>query len=130
MPGSSISLQKCGRTKAYILSVCLMALGHCFFAFITPGNWWLFIPFFLTFGLGHCGWLVLNNTLAADFFGARNFATIRGLVHSFSIPVSILLPLCMGHVFDTQGNYQMAYVGVAALVVVGALSLSLVPRKT
>jgi len=29
-------------------------------------------------------------------------------------------------VFDTQGNYQMAYLGVAAFVVVGALSLMFV----
>jgi sugar phosphate permease len=115
-----------GRARTYMYAVCLEGVGLCFLAFVTPERWWLFIPFYLTFGLGHCGWLVLNQTLAADFFGARNFATIRGLVHSFSIPVSILLPLCMGYVYDTQGNYQWAYVGVAALVFAGALSLCLV----
>ena len=117
-----------GRARVYMVAVTLEGIGLCFLAFVTPERWWLFIPFYLTFGLGHCGWLVLSNTLAADFFGAKNFATIRGLLNTFSIPVSIVLPLCMGYVYDTQGNYQMAYVGVAVLVVVGALSLSLVKR--
>ena len=115
-----------GRARVYMVAVTLEGIGLCFLAFVTPERWWLFIPFYLTFGLGHCGWLVLSNTLAADFFGARNFATIRGLLNTFSIPVSIVLPLYMGYVFDTQGNYQMAYVGVAVLVVIGALSLGLV----
>ena len=117
-----------GRARVYMIAVCLEGVGLCFLAFVTPDKWWLFIPFYLTFGLGHCGWLVLNNTLTADFFGSRNFATIRGLVNTFSIPVSIVLPLVMGYVFDTQGNYQMAYLGVAGFVVVGALSLMFVRR--
>ena len=117
-----------GRARVYMIAVCLEGVGLCFLAFVTPDKWWLFIPFYLTFGLGHCGWLVLNNTLTADFFGSRNFATIRGLVNTFSIPVSIVLPLVMGYVFDTQGNYQMAYLGVAGFVVVGALSLRFVRR--
>ncbi len=117
-----------GRARVYMIAVCLEGVGLCFLAFVTPDKWWLFIPFYLTFGLGHCGWLVLNNTLTADFFGSRNFATIRGLVNTFSIPVSIVLPLVMGYVFDTQGNYQMAYLGVAGFVVVGALSLMFLRR--
>ncbi len=120
---------KFGRAKIYMLAVTLEGIGLCFLAFVTPERWWLFIPFYLTFGLGHCGWLVLNNTLPADFFGSRNFATIRGLVNTFQIPVSIALPVCMGYVFDTQGNYQMAYVAIAVLVVAGALSLALVRRS-
>jgi MFS family permease len=117
-----------GRARVYMIAVTLEGIGLCFLAFVTPERWWLFIPFYLTFGLGHCGWLVLSNTLAADTFGAKNFATIRGLLNTFSIPVSIVLPLCMGFVFDTQGNYQMAYVGVAVLVVTGALSLSFMKK--
>lgn len=117
-----------GRARVYMVAVTLEGIGLCFLAFVTPERWWLFIPFYLTFGLGHCGWLVLSNTLAADFFGAKNFATIRGLLNTFSIPVSIVLPLCMGYVYDSLGNYQMAYVGVAALVVAGALSLNFVKR--
>lgn len=119
-----------GRARVYMVAVTLEGIGLCFLAFVTPERWWLFIPFYLTFGLGHCGWLVLSNTLAADFFGAKNFATIRGLLNTFSIPVSIALPLYMGFAYDSAGNYQMAYVGVAALVVTGALSLSFVKRTS
>ncbi len=118
-----------GRARTYMMAVALEGVGLCFLGFVTPERWWLFIPFYLTFGLGHCGWLVLNQTLTADFFGSKNFATIRGLVNTFQIPVSMLLPLVMGYTFDTQGNYQLAYVGVAALVVAGALSLHFVKKE-
>lgn len=91
---------------------------------ITTGNGFGY----LTFGIGHYGWLVLNQTLAADFFGSRNFATIRGLINTFQIPVSIVIPLCMGLVYDSNRNYQIAYVAIAGLVVAGALSLNLVRR--
>ncbi|MGZ8230050.1 MAG: MFS transporter, partial [Burkholderiales bacterium] len=64
-----------GRKQAYMLAVTLEGIGLCFFAFITPERWWLFIPFFLTFGIGHAGWLVLQHTLIADFFGSKRFAT-------------------------------------------------------
>ena len=112
-----------GRTRTYIAAVCLMGIGHCFFAFVTPDRWWLFVPFFLIFSVGHAGYLVLNNTLPADFFGSKNFATIRGLVSALQIPVSVVLPVIMGALYDAQGNYQMAYVGVAVFVILGALAL-------
>lgn len=119
---------KMGRKTLYMLAVTLEGVGLCFFAFVTPERWWLFIPFYLTFGIGHCGWLVLNQTLAADFFGSRNFATIRGLINTFQIPVGIVLPLCMGLVYDANQNYQIAYLAIAVFVAAGALSLNLVRR--
>ena len=117
-----------GRKQAYMLAVTLEGIGLCFLAFVTPGRWWLFIPFFLTFGIGHAGWLVMQHTLIADFFGAKRFATLRGFANTIQIPVSVLVPLFMGYVFDTQGSYDFALLVVAAIVVCGALSLALIRR--
>jgi len=117
-----------GRAKVYMLAVCLEGVGLCFLAFVTPERWWLFIPFYLTFGLGHCGWLVLQSTLTADFFGSKNFASIRGLVSTFSVPVSIVLPMLMGYSFDRMGNYHVAYISIAVFVIAGALSLLFVNK--
>ncbi len=118
-----------GRARTYMLAVTLEGIGLCFLGFVTPEQWWLFIPFYLTFGLGHCGWLVLNQTLTADFFGAKNFATIRGLVNTAQIPIAMLLPLVMGYDFDTHGNYHFAHVGIAMLVIAGAQCLRFAKRK-
>jgi MFS family permease len=117
-----------GRKKAYMLAVTLEGIGLCFFAFVAPDRWWLFIPFYLTFGIGHAGWLVMIQSLPADFFGTKRFATIRGIIIALQIPVSILVPLFMGHVFDTRGNYQLAYLVIGCLTVSGALCLGLVRR--
>ena len=117
-----------GRKQAYMFAVTLEGIGLCFLAFVTPERWWLFIPFFLTFGIGHAGWLVLQHTLIADFFGAKRFATLRGFANTIQIPVSVLVPLFMGYVFDTQGTYDFALLVVAAIVVCGALSLALIRR--
>ena len=117
-----------GSKKVYMIALLLEAIGLCFFAFVTPERWWLFLPFYLTFGIGHAGWLVLFQTLPADFFGTRHFATIRGLTNALQIPVSILIPLLMGFVFDTRGNYELAYLAVACLIAIGALCLALIRR--
>ncbi len=117
-----------GRKNIYMIAVTLEGIGLFFFAFITPERWWLFIPFYLTFGIGHAGWLVMTQTLPADFFGSRHFATIRGLINALQIPVSIVIPVFMGLIFDTRGNYQIAILAVACIVVVGALCLGLVRR--
>ena len=117
-----------GRKKMYMLAVALEGIGLCFFAFVTPERWWLFIPFYLTFGIGHAGWLVMSQSLPADFFGSKHFATIRGLIIALQIPVTILVPLFMGLVFDTRGNYQLAYLVIACITFSGALCLGLSRR--
>jgi MFS family permease len=117
-----------GRKRTYMLAVMLEGIGLGFLAFVTPERWWLFIPFFLTFGLGHAGWLVLQHTLIADFFGAKRFATLRGFANALQIPVSVLVPLFMGYVFDTEGAYDFALLVIAAMVVCGALSLAFIQR--
>jgi len=117
-----------GRKRCYMVAVTLVGTGMFFFAFVTPERWWLFIPFYLTFGIGHAGWLVMSQSLAADFFGSRRFATIRGLINSFQVPVSIVVPLFMGIIFDTRGNYQAGYVTIATVTIVGALCLLFVRR--
>ncbi|MGZ8156865.1 MAG: MFS transporter [Burkholderiales bacterium] len=117
-----------GRKQAYMFAVTLEGIGLCFFAFITPERWWLFIPFFLTFGIGHAGWLVLQHTLIADFFGSKRFATLRGFANAFQIPVSVIVPVFMGYAFDTTGTYQLALLVIAGIVTAGALSLALIRR--
>ncbi|MBI1988242.1 MAG: hypothetical protein HYS65_00655, partial [Betaproteobacteria bacterium] len=78
--------------------------------------------------IGHAGWLVMSQSLPADFFGSKHFATIRGLIIALQIPVTILVPLFMGFVFDTRGNYQLAYLAIACITVSGALCLGLSRR--
>lgn len=117
-----------GRKKAYMIAVTLEGIGLGFFAFVSPDRWWLLIPFYLTFGIGHAGWLVMIQSLPADFFGTKRFATIRGIIVALQIPVTILVPLFMGYVFDTRGNYQIAYLVIGAITVCGALCLALVRR--
>jgi MFS family permease len=117
-----------GRKQTYMLAVTLEGIGLGFLAFVTPERAWLFVPFFLTFGIGHAGWLVIQHTLIADFFGAKRFATLRGFANAFQIPVSVLVPLFMGYVFDTRGSYDVALLAIAVLVVCGALSLALIRR--
>lgn len=43
-----------------------------------------------------------------DFFGRRNFASIRGYVTLFATPGSILGPIFAGMIFDQWGDYTLA----------------------
>jgi MFS family permease len=118
-----------GRKQTYLLAVVLEGIGLCFLAFTTPERWWLFIPFFLTFGIGHAGWLVLQHTLIADYFGSKRFATLRGFANTLQLPMSVLVPVFMGYMFDTAGSYEDALLAIAVLVILGALTLVFIRRS-
>jgi hypothetical protein len=42
--------------------------------------------------------------------------------------VSVVVPLFMGYMFDSEGTYETALLAIAVLVILGALSLLLIRR--
>ena len=52
-----------------------------------------------TYALGHGLYVVLFMTMIADYFGARRFATIRGLAMIPQMPFGMLWPALAAFVF-------------------------------
>ena len=102
--------------------------GLLCFAFASPEDIWLLVPFLILFGIGYGG----NNTLRAsvlrEFFGRNNF----GAIHGFTIGVmalgTIAGPPLAGYVFDHWGNYQVIWFAFVGLAVAALLAVATTPR--
>jgi sugar phosphate permease len=117
-----------GRRRLYMATCVLFPIGLMIFAFLSPSRLWLLPAYYLTFALGHAGWVIGSSTLAADYFGTRRLATIRGLNQSLQVPMSVAVPIFAGGVFDRYGSYQWAFLILGLLGCTALLWFSLVRR--
>ncbi len=80
---------------------------------------WLFVPIF---GVAFGGMGSLFTLVVLDTFGTRAFATIFGLLNFFIMPAALIGPPLVGYSFDASSSYMLAFYGIAALLVVGAVA--------
>lgn len=73
---------------------------------------WVGVVFALLFACGEGGNLVAWG-LIGDYYGRRNYATLRGMVNLISSPLTLPAPVVLGWVFDTTGSYTGALLPVA-----------------
>ncbi len=118
-----------GRRRVYVAGFGFMALGMIAFAFVTPGRFWLIPVVIVIYGLGNAAWIIGASTTPAEYFGTKRFATIRGLMQTMTVPITLAVPLFMGSTFDRLGSYQFAYFILAFGSLSGALWMLLVRRK-
>ena len=76
------------------------------------GSVWTGVLFVLLFALAEAGNIV-GWALTGDFFGRRNFATLRGSISMATSPISLPAPTFLGWVFDRTGSYSRALIPVA-----------------
>lgn len=117
-----------GRRRMYATGMGLMGLGMVMLAFVSPARIWLVPVVIAVFGLGNAGTIIGSSTMAADYFGTKRFATIRGLMSSLLVPVGITIPIFVGWMVDRSGSYQTSMVILGAVTVSGALWLLLIRR--
>ena len=66
--------------------------------------------------------------IMGDFFGRRNFATLRGWQHLPDQLMSMSTPVWMGLIVDRTGSYFWALVPLAAIYVLAAVCYWTIPR--
>ena len=84
--------------------------------------------YYATFASGHGSFVVMSQTIVADYFGTRRFATIRGLAQSLAMPLGLTFPIFAGAVFDARGDYLIALWGFAGAAVLAAAATLLIRR--
>jgi MFS family permease len=109
-----------GRRQLCLAGILFQAVGLLTFAFVTPDRLWLLPVYYTTFGVGHASWLVGNQAIIADYFGTKRYATIRGFAQSGQLPISIMVPLFIGYMFDRFGDYQLAFICLGLLGITAA----------
>ena len=116
---------KVGRHRLLMYSFGLMGIGWVAISMITPSTLWAVGLYYLTYGLGQAAHTVTQQTIVADFFGPRRYATLRGIMNPISVGGGVLGPLFAGRMFDAQGSYQLAFFIIGPLVALGALAIFL-----
>ena len=87
----------------------------------SPVIMWISIPLYGYFN-GAFG--ALFQLVAQDAFGIRHYGSIMGTINLTTIVSFGIGPILAGASFDLTGSYNMAFVTVAVLFLIGSLSLT------
>ena len=108
--------------KVFVGSLFLQAIG--LLVLINAGTsiyvWLVFVPIY---GISFGGMGSLMTLLPLETFGIRAFASIFGLLSLLILPTALIGPPLVGYAFDVTGSYTLAFYVIAALLVIGSISL-------
>ena len=112
-------------TARYALMVNFCGQAVCLLAALWAGNplvMWTAVPLM---GIFNGAFGALFQLVVQDAFGVRHFGKIMGIIN-FATMVSFGVgPWMTGAVYDLTDSYSLAFVGVAIMFAVGAMSLTL-----
>lgn len=117
-----------GRKRMYAASFVFQGVGMLAFAQLAPGRPWLLVAYFAIYATGHAAWVVFQQTMVADYFGVRRFATLRGLSGALQTPLGVLTPWLAGWMFDQVGDYRLIFTVYGFAAMTGALFVTLIRR--
>jgi len=129
-PATGLIADRVGRKRIFVVAFLLQAVGMLIFAVLTRDRFWLLPVYYATFAAGQAAWVVLQAAIVADYFGARRFATINGVVNTIQMPVGVASPIVAGYVFDRTGTYMYVFLVYALMALVAAASIALIRRRT
>ena len=116
-----ITADKIGSKGA--LLVCFAILVAAFSWLQLAGSLWALFLFALVYGFCHGGFYVLTSTTVAEFFGTRSHGLILGIVIFSGSVGGSLGPMVTGHIFDITASYQVAFLVLLALAIIGLILL-------
>jgi len=82
----------------------------------------------LLFGLGYGGMVPLRNAMTALSFGRASFGAVSGTLRPFQLPLVVAAIPFAGWVFDSFGNYDLAFGLFCALQGASGLAILLLTR--
>ena len=116
--------------RRYVMAVSLflMTIAIVFMARATSVT--QVLPFLVLYAAAQGGISVIPQSLIAEYFGRRAYATIQGFRGTIQMIGIIIGPLVSGYVFDTTGSYEWAFMGFGAASLVSlVLVLLMRPPK-
>jgi len=103
----------------------LQCVGVTLFLFNQQSMFALY-TFFILYGVGMGAALTLTPVLRARYFGRKAFGTIAGISRAMNVPVGVMGPIAAGWIYDTTGDYIMAFILFAALLGLSAVIMTFV----
>ena len=103
-----------------LLSVLYALSASGIFILTFSHVYWQVVPFAVVAGLARGGITTLTPALISESFGTRRYASINGLMHTFTVATSVAGPFLGGLVFDLTGSYRPAFLVVAIMAALTA----------
>lgn len=117
--------------KRYVMAASLAVMSVSIIFMARAENVTAVIPVLIVFSASQGGISVIPQSLIADYFGRRAYATIQGFRSSIQMLGIIAGPIISGYIFDTTGSYTNAFLGfsVAALLSMALVFMARPPQK-
>jgi len=110
LAGSAFSTSACG------VLLMVAAAGN--------GNILLLMFGFFLYGFGFGGTIPISEFLWAHYFGRRHIGAIRGIGRPLTLIFSTVGPIGTGLIFDAFGSYNGAFTALAAIYILGAITIN------
>lgn len=107
-------------------SFALAAMGMFLIVFVDSGPLILLLP--LVYGAGGAGYGPLSSLMWANYFGRRSLGSIRGVFLPITQLISAFSPVFAGAIFDSKGNYDLAFIIFALCFIFAIGAIYLAPR--
>ena len=120
-----------GRELTYCITLSIASIGIILLMFLRdPSQAWILYTFAVCYGLGYGAIGAIMAPAAADLFQGKRLGTIFGFIYIGAGTGGAVGPLFSAYIFDTFGNYRIAFITAIVLINLSATLMWLAaPRK-
>ena len=121
---TGVAIDRIGNRFSLIICFILLILALLWLQ--VARELWMLYLFAVVYGLAHGGVFTAISPIVAEYFGVRAHGALFGIVFFSSMVGGATGPVIAGHIFDTTGNYTIAFwtcTAVAAFALLLVVSL-------
>ncbi|NRB04222.1 MAG: MFS transporter [Rhodobacteraceae bacterium] len=124
-----ILVDRIGGKAAFLMCISVLLCSLIAFAVVSAPT--LLFAVVAVYGFSHGGLFTVVSPLVAEYFGMKAHGAIFGVILFFGTIGGATGPIAAGWIFDVQGSYQVAFIGLAVFAALGlALVVSLPARQS
>ncbi|MBW2429376.1 MAG: MFS transporter [Deltaproteobacteria bacterium] len=101
------------------LIICLIVLFCGFIVLQLAAEAWMLFLFAAIYGFAHGGFFTVVSPMVAELFGTDSHGLLFGIVLFSGTLGGAVGPLMAGRTFDLTGSYQMVFLVLSALTLIG-----------
>ncbi len=101
------------------LIICLIVLFCGFIVLQLAAEAWMLFIFAAIYGFAHGGFFTVVSPMVAELFGTDSHGLLFGIVLFSGTLGGAVGPLMAGRTFDLTGSYQMVFLVLSALTLIG-----------
>ncbi len=114
--------------KRWLLAVVCLLQGVGILAFANIHSGWHAVLFLMVFSPAWGGYIAVRPALQADYFGARAFGSIQGLLLFMGTVGGVIGPVFAGAVYDAGQSYRPGFAILGVIAMASAVGLVMLRR--